>query len=78
MAHQYYCPMEMFSLPGGAKKVEIYKPSSGKFTTVPGELGTERLFSCATLLANGQVLITGGYNENQETSANAWIYSYTR
>jgi len=63
---------------GGASRAEIYKVDSGTFTIVPGEMGSERLFSCATLLDNGQVLITGGYNENQETSSGAWIYTYDR
>jgi hypothetical protein len=63
---------------GGANKAEIYKNTSGKFDVVKGSMGTEQLFSCATLLSNGDVLITGGYNENQETSANAWIYSYNK
>jgi hypothetical protein len=36
---------------------------------------TKRLFACATVLINGQVLITGGYNENQKTSAEAWVYT---
>ncbi len=63
---------------GGANRAEIYNPESGEFTIVSGSMGTQRLFSCATLLSNGQVLITGGYNENQEASANAWIYIYKK
>jgi len=61
---------------GGANGAEIYKTASGKFAMVYGSMGTKRLFSCASLLKNGQVLITGGYNENQEASENAWIYNY--
>ena len=71
-------PNENVLIAGGAKQAEIYNPLSGKFSIVPGSMGTQRLFSSATLLANGQVLITGGYNENMETSANAWIYSYNK
>ncbi len=63
---------------GGANRAEIYNPESGKFTILAGSMGTQRLFSCATVLSNGKVLITGGYNENQEASANAWIYIYKR
>ncbi|MEO8719979.1 MAG: kelch repeat-containing protein [Ginsengibacter sp.] len=63
---------------GGADRAEIYDPESGKFTMVMGSMGTQRLFARATLLSNGQVLITGGYNENQEASANAWIYDFKR
>jgi TATA-box binding protein (TBP) (component of TFIID and TFIIIB) len=60
---------------GGTNQAEIYNPKSERFTIVIGGMGTKRLFSCVTLLSNGEVLITGGYNENQEVSANAWIYS---
>ena len=63
---------------GGADQAEIYQPLSGTFEVVARSMGTKRLFSCATLLPNGQVLITGGYNENIEASANAWIYRYQR
>jgi type II secretory pathway component GspD/PulD (secretin) len=37
-------------------------------------MGTKRLFATATLLKNGQVLITGGYTDGNIVSANAWIY----
>ncbi len=63
---------------GGANRAEIYNPESGEFTIVTGSMGSQRLFSCATLLSNGQILITGGYNENQEASANAWIYIFKK
>jgi N-acetylneuraminic acid mutarotase len=63
---------------GGSSKAEVYTNASGKFEIVQGSLGTKRLFSCATLLSNGDVLITGGYNENIQASENAWIYSYNR
>jgi hypothetical protein len=59
---------------GGANRAEIYNPESGEFAIIEESMGSQRLFSCATLLSNGQILITGGYNENQEASANAWIY----
>ena len=63
---------------GGANRVEIYQTGAGKFVLVYGRIGTERLFSCATLLQSGEVLITGGYNENQETSAASWLYVYKK
>jgi hypothetical protein len=63
---------------GGANKAEIFNNVSRKFEIVQGSMGTKRLFSCATSLPNGDVLITGGYNENQEASENAWIYSYKK
>lgn len=63
---------------GGTNQAEIYQPASGKFSIVFGSMGTKRLFSCATLLQNEQVLITGGYNENQEQSTSAWLYIYKK
>ncbi|MEJ7830181.1 MAG: hypothetical protein WKF91_18370, partial [Segetibacter sp.] len=59
---------------GGSNQAEMYHPKSGEFSIITGSMETKRLFSCATLLSNGKVLITGGYNENQEASANAWMH----
>ena len=62
---------------GGARQAVIYDPLRGTFTRVPGALGAaalSRLFSTATLLPNGQVLITGGYGLGQPVSAQAWLY----
>ena len=63
---------------GGTNRAEIYNPKTKMFTIVKGSMKTKRLFSCATLLAKGRVLITGGYDENQNTSASAWIYTYNK
>lgn len=48
---------------GGSDKAEIYNFRTGTFTPLQGNLGTTRLFSSATLLENGEVLITGGYDD---------------
>jgi hypothetical protein len=61
---------------GGANLAEIYQPASGKFSVVLGSMGTARSFSRATLLQNGQVLITGGYDDNIESSTSSWLYIY--
>lgn len=60
---------------GGTNRAELYEVASGKLFIVPGDMGTKRLFACATLLSNGQVLITGGYDEHQKTGKRAWIYT---
>ena len=65
-------------LAGGAKNAAVYNPRSNLFSIVPGEMGTaplSRLFSTASLLQNGSVLITGGYGLSQGVSAKAWLYN---
>jgi hypothetical protein len=62
---------------GGASNAVIYDPENKIFGMVAGSLGTNRLsrlFSTATLLSTGEVLITGGYGLGQNVSATAWLY----
>jgi hypothetical protein len=59
---------------GGSNFAEIFDPMAGVFVKVNGSMGSDRLFSAATLLRNGHVLITGGYDEGMSTSSKAWLY----
>lgn len=59
---------------GGANRAEVFDPTTNSFSFADGDMGTKRLFATATLLQNGQVLITGGYTDGPVVSANAWIY----
>ena len=59
---------------GGANRAEVFDPATNTFSYASGSLGTSRLFAAATRLQNGQVLITGGYDDNNAVSSNAWIY----
>ena len=59
---------------GGAEQAETYDPASGAFRRVPGRIGEELSFSTATLLANGDALIAGGYDVENENVARAWLY----
>jgi hypothetical protein len=59
---------------GGANRAEVFDPATNTFSYASGSLGTARLFATATRLRNGQVLITGGYDDNNVVSSNAWIY----
>lgn len=58
---------------GGAKQLEFYDPGSNSFVPVQGELNDPREFATASLLPNGEVVILGGYNEQIQTSASAWL-----
>ncbi len=59
---------------GGANRAEIFDPSNNTFSYVGGDLGSTRLFATATLLRNGNVLITGGYHDGRSISDGAWIF----
>lgn len=59
---------------GGASRAEVFDPSTGTFSYAAGDMGTPRFFASATRLQNGQVLIAGGYDENNKVSSNAWVY----
>ena len=63
----------------GARNAVVHDPLTNVFSSIPGDLGTNvlsRLFSTATLLQDGSVLITGGYGVNQNVSAQAWVFRY--
>lgn len=59
---------------GGGEQVEIYDPAAKTFSAVAGRMDTERFYSTATLLSDGRVLITGGYDNHSIASAKAWLY----
>lgn len=59
---------------GGAERLEIYDPATNSFRIIKGQMDSPRYFSAATLLQDGRVLITGGYDNHNEASAKTWIY----
>lgn len=59
---------------GGANRAEVFDPVRNQFSYVSGDMGTPRLFATATRLRNGQVLITGGYNIENQVSSQAWLF----
>jgi alkylated DNA repair dioxygenase AlkB len=60
---------------GGAGHPELFDPVSLRFELVAGPELDGRYFSTATRLANGQVLLAGGYGEHVEPSENqAWLF----
>ncbi|MCI0485860.1 MAG: zf-HC2 domain-containing protein [Blastocatellia bacterium] len=59
---------------GGGARVEVYDPTTGIFGAVAGGTGAPRYYSTATRLANGEVLIVGGYSNGLQPNASAWLY----
>ena len=60
---------------GGAEQPEIYDADSNSFHPVPGSRLDCFLFSTATRLANGDVLIVGGYAQPGGPAIDhAWLY----
>ena len=59
---------------GGSKHVEIFDPASAKFQVAPGEMSDARHFMTETKLRDGSVLLAGGYPDNDQATAQTWIY----
>jgi Galactose oxidase, central domain/Kelch motif len=49
---------------GGAADAELFEPAADSFRLIPGSVDDCRFFSRATQLADGRVLLTGGYGEH--------------
>jgi hypothetical protein len=59
---------------GGGKHVEIYDPQAGRFAAATGQVDADRFYTAATMLPDGRVLITGGYDHNIVSGTKAWLY----
>jgi len=61
---------------GGSDQMELYDPGSRSFATISGVALDGYLFSTATLLDNGKVLLVNGYGSRPTEGAvrHAWIY----
>lgn len=59
---------------GGSDNAEVFDATEATTQSVAGTFGSKRLFSTATRLNSGHVLIVGGYNEIQQVSPRAWIF----
>lgn len=58
---------------GGAAQFELFDPAKGVFVTLEGSASGSREFATASLLPGGDVLVLGGYDEQIQTSASAWL-----
>ena len=54
--------------------MEIFQPETGRFLAVPGRLSNAWHFMSETRLKNGQVLLAGGYPNNDQATNEAWLY----
>lgn len=59
---------------GGSKEVEVFDPATGKFLVAEGRLNEPWHFLSETKLPDGSILLAGGYPNNPEATAQAWIY----
>jgi hypothetical protein len=59
---------------GGSKQVEVFDPASGRFLVVAGQMNDSRHFMTETRLRDGSVLLAGGYPNNDQATAQTWIY----
>ena len=59
---------------GGGRGVEAFDPASGKFLVASGKMSDSRHFMSETKLKNGDVLIAGGYPNDDQATSQTWIY----
>ena len=59
---------------GGSKEVEVFDPATGKFLLASGHLSDSWHYISETKLADGSVLLAGGYPNNAEATSQSWIY----
>ena len=59
---------------GGNQKVELFDAQAGKFLSVPGQMNDSRHFMTETKLRDGSVLLAGGYPNNDQATAQTWVY----
>jgi hypothetical protein len=59
---------------GGSKDVEIYDPASGKFLVAQGQISDAWHYMSETKLKDGWVLLAGGYPNNDQATAETWLY----
>jgi hypothetical protein len=59
---------------GGSTKLEIFDSTTGHFTVLPDSLNAPLHFMTETRLADGTVLLLGGYPNSDRAESTAWIY----
>ena len=59
---------------GGSKRAEIYHSAAGKFLLVAGHMDNDWHYMSETRLADGSVLLAGGYPDGDHGTSEVWIY----
>jgi hypothetical protein len=59
---------------GGSKEVEVFDPASGRFLMASGQISDRWHYMTETKLRDGSVLLAGGYANNDQGTAQTWIY----
>jgi hypothetical protein len=67
-------PSGRLLIAGGSKQVEIFDPATSRFLLAAGLLNQPWHFMSETRLRDGRVLLAGGYANNDQATAQAWIF----
>jgi Galactose oxidase, central domain/Kelch motif len=59
---------------GGSKTVEVFDPATSRFAVASGEISGPWHFMTETKLTDGRILLAGGYANNDQATAQTWIY----
>jgi len=59
---------------GGSKTTEVFDPAEGKFVAAEGQMNDAWHYLSETRLKDGSVLLAGGYANNDQATAQTWIY----
>lgn len=61
---------------GDADRPELYDPATGQFALATGASIGTLAFTAATALPDGRVLLLGGYDEQIQPTASAWLTTF--
>jgi hypothetical protein len=58
----------------GARSAELFDVGAGTFREIPGSMPDGYRFAAAALLPDGDVVISGGYSDRNETTNGVWRF----